>query len=282
MKKFFICLISVLILFTSCASNTKENQTSSSSQTQESKTSSPLPTEPPSAKAVDSNLSNKRVKWGVGKITDHQQPSEPSSLNEKYKKYNAQWLLDDKDKILLTFDEGYETGSTPKILDILKKHNIKAIFFVTYTFAYKNPDLIKRMIDEGHAVGNHTYSHKTMYEVDIKTATDEVMLFHNFMKEKYSYTSKYFRFPKGEFSEKTLNLVNELGYKTLFWSFAYEDWQSEKNIDRQQVVSKIMTSSHPGEIMLLHTTNTVTCDILETVIENTIKQGYSFASPDDI
>lgn len=230
----------------------------------------------PPAKDVNGNLSTKKVVWGPGKTIDHARPADPLSLNELYSQYNAQFLMEDTKDILLTFDEGYENGFTPTILDTLKSKQVSAVFFVTYDFVKDNPELIQRMIDDGHIVGNHTYRHKTMDEIDLATATEEVQFLHNYMKETYQYNMKYFRFPKGEFSESALNLVNELGYTSLFWSFAYADWDTKNVMNQDTAYQKITQSTHNGAIFLLHAVSETNAAILGKVIDNVREQGYSF------
>ena len=164
---------------------------------------------------------------------------------------------------LLDFDdEGYENGYTPQILDTLKEKQVKAIFFVTYDFASQNPELINRMIKEGHVVGNHTYRHYSMDEVSDDVARQEVTFLHNYIKEKHNYTMSYFRFPKGEFSERSAQIVKDLGYTSVFWSFAYADWEVDNPPDEEEAYNKIVSSTHNGEIMLLHAVSKTNANIL--------------------
>lgn len=191
---------------------------------------------------------------------------------------DAQWLLNDEKKICLTFDEGYENGYTPQILDTLKEKGVKAIFFVTYDFASQNPELVKRMIDEGHIVGNHSYRHYTMDEVSDDVAKEEVSYLHKYVKDKFGYTMSYFRFPKGEFSERSLQIVKDLGYKSVFWSFAYADWDPDNQTEENQAFTHICESTHPGAIFLLHAVSKTNADILGKVIDDVKKQGYTFST----
>lgn len=286
-KKFLCAAAALVFLFSGCT--TLGNQGESTSGEPEQSNNSGLAGESsvnsgddeesktvPPAKDVNANLSTKKVVWGPGKTVDHQRPADPVNLNETYGQYDAKFLMEDTKEILLTFDEGYENGFTPSILDTLKEKKVSAVFFVTYDFAKDNPDLIKRMIDEGHVVGNHTYRHKTMDEIDTATATEEVQFLHNYIQETYNYTMKYFRFPKGEFSESSLNLVKELGYTSLFWSFAYADWDTSKTVDPDAAFEKITSSTHNGAIFLLHAVNETNAAILGKVIDNVIEQGYTF------
>lgn len=285
MKKLIIPII-CLCLLGGCASKgladkrVKNNTESNISSTTALETTIPESTEMPTAQAVAglNSLSTKKVVWGFGKIENHAQPAEPSGLQKTFSKYGAKWLLDGEKSIALTFDEGYENGFTPAILDTLKEKNVKAIFFVTYDFAKDNPELIKRMIDEGHIVGNHSWHHYSMDELDIETAKEEITYLHDYIEKEHNYTMSYFRFPKGEFSEQSLKLVNDLGYKSVFWSFAYADWDTENQPDENTAFTNICESTHPGEILLLHAVSKTNADILGKVIDDIKKQGYSFTT----
>ena len=206
-QRILLSLLCVCLLFGCTKGNTdstKDNTTSNS----ETSTTNATNTTAPTAKAVDGldSLSTEKVVWGPGNIVDHKQPNEPLLLQKQYAAMGAKWLLNDDKKICLTFDEGYENGYTPQILDTLKEKKVKAIFFVTYDFASQNPNLVKRMINEGHIVGNHSYHHYSMDEVSDDVAKEEVNYLHEYVKDKFNYTMSYFRFPKGEFSERSLEL----------------------------------------------------------------------------
>lgn len=222
--------------------------------------------------------STDKIVWGPGRAENHQQPTDPVMLQAQYKNLGARFILDDKKSICLTFDEGYENGYTPAILDTLKKMKVKAIFFVTYDFAKDNPKLIKRMIDEGHTVGNHTYRHYTMDEVSTETATEEITFLHNYIKKNFNYDMTLFRFPKGEFSQSTLALAQQLGYKSVFWSFAYADWDTQNQADEKTAYDEVVNYLHPGEIMLLHAVSSTNAAILEDVITAAQEQGYTFTT----
>ena len=234
----------------------------------------------PSAKAVagTEDLSVEKIIWGPGTIEAHEQPSEPLRLQEQYAALSAEWLLEDQEKIALTFDEGYENGYTPSILDTLKEKDVKAIFFVTYDFARDNPELVQRMLEEGHTVGNHSYHHYSMDELDTDTAREEVTFLHDYIKENFGYDMQYFRFPKGEFSEKTLGILQELGYRSIFWSYAYADWDPNDQPAEDAAFARICESTHPGEIMLLHAVSATNAAILGRVIDDVRQQGYTFTT----
>lgn len=292
MKKLILSLVCVGLLCGCSANNvnnnngnTNENTTSSvsgsttealgESTTKQGKTNVADTTVQPDA-VLSQVYNTEKVVWGPGRAENHQQPTDPVMLQSQYENLDASFILNDKKKVCLTFDEGYENGYTPSILDTLKEKKVKAIFFVTYDFAKDNPDLIKRMIDEGHIIGNHTYRHYTMDEVGREVATEEIMYLHNYMKKQYNYEMTLFRFPKGEFSEDTLALAKELGYKSVFWSFAYADWDTQNPPDEAEAYKEITTYIHPGEIMLLHAVSKTNADILGNVIDEVKNEGYSF------
>lgn len=278
-QKILLPLLCVCMLFGCAKGNTNSNENITASKKAETTTKA-VETSAPTAKAVAGldSLSTEKVVWGPGNIVDHKQPNDPLLLQKQYASMNAKWLLDDDKKICLTFDEGYENGYTPQILDTLKEKNVKAIFFVTYDFASQNPDLVKRMIDEGHIVGNHSYRHYSMDEVSDDVAKEEVTYLHKYIKDKFNYTMSYFRFPKGEFSERSLQIVKDLNYKSVFWSFAYADWDPDNQTEENQAFTHICESTHPGAILLLHAVSKTNADILGKVIDDIKKQGYAFTT----
>lgn len=222
------------------------------------------------------NYSNEKVVWGPGRAQNHARPADPVALQKKYEKLGAHFIMNDEKFICLTFDEGYENGYTPAILDTLKEKGVKAVFFVTYDFVKDNPELIERMIDEGHIIGNHTYRHYTLDEVSEQEATEEIAFLDNYMKDVFKYRMTLFRFPKGEFSEKTLALADALGYKSIFWSFAYADWDTQNPADKNEAFKTITENTHNGEIMLLHAVSATNAEILPEVIDEVRNQGYQF------
>lgn len=216
------------------------------------------------------------VIWGPGNIKDHARPADPEKLQNKYSEMSGQWLLPEQKTICLTFDEGYENGYTGQILDTLAEKKVKAIFFCTYDYVRDNPELVHRMINEGHVLANHSYSHYNMTEVDLETAEEEITLMHDYVEENFNYSMGYFRFPEGVFSEQTLALAAQLGYRSVFWSFAYEDWDADNPPDEAAAFDKITSSTHDGEIMLLHAVSATNANILGNVIDNIREQGYEF------
>ena len=284
MKRLTALILSALLtitLFTGCAPADKKGATTTENITDgtsaESKTNV-AETTLDVTQVVLENFSNEKIIWGPGRADNHQRPADPVSLQEKYGELDGQFIMSDEKFVCLTFDEGYENGYTPTILDTLKEKNVKAIFFVTYDFAKDNKKLIERMIDEGHVIGNHTYRHYTLDEVDEQTAAEEIEFLDKYMKENFRYRMTLFRFPKGEFSEKTLKLANELGYKSIFWSFAYADWDTENPGNPDEAFKEITEHTHNGEIMLLHAVSQTNAKILGDVIDEVRNQGYEFTT----
>ena len=227
----------------------------------------------------NNELSNKKIEWGIQRKNSHEQPDLGAKNTDLINKYNGM-ALGNKDKkyIYLTFDLGYEAGYTSKILDALKQNNVKGTFFVTAHYVNTASDLVKRMIDEGHIVGNHTVNHKSMPSLSDDELTTEVMKLHQVIYEKYNYEMKYMRPPKGEFSERTLCMCEKLGYKTVMWSFAYVDWEENKQPSEEEAMQKIIPNLHNGEIMLLHATSKTNADIMDKMIKRVQEEGYEFRS----
>lgn len=227
-------------------------------------------------------LSNKKIGWGIKRNDNHEQPDLGKSNKEILENNKGIAMGNSTDKyIYLTFDEGYEAGYTPKILETLKENNVTATFFITAHYLNTQPDLIKQMIDEGHIVGNHTVNHKSMPTLTEEKINLEVMDLHKSIYEKFQYEMNYIRPPMGEFSEKSLSVTNSLGYKTVMWSFAYEDWNEDKQPDETQAKKKILDNVHNGEIMLLHGNSKTNTNILGDIIKEIKNMGYEFKSLDE-
>ena len=227
-------------------------------------------------------LSNKKIGWGIKRNDNHEQPDLGKVNKELLEKNNGLAIGNNTDKyIYLTFDEGYEAGYTPQILSTLKDNNVKATFFITAHYLNTQSELVKHMIDEGHIVGNHTVNHKSMPSLTEEQINSEVMDLHKAIYEKFKYEMKYIRPPMGEFSEKSINVTNSLGYKTVMWSFAYEDWSEDKQPDENQAKKKILDNVHNGEIMLLHGNSKTNTNILGDIIKEIKNMGYEFKSLDE-
>ena len=224
-------------------------------------------------------MSNKKIGWGIKREKDHKQP-DVGSINKKIMDiYDGICIGNENSKyVYLTFDEGYEAGYTSKILAVLKQNKVPAAFFITAHYLNTQPDLVKQMIQEGHIVGNHTVNHKSMPDLTEEQIQKEVMDLHTAVYEKFNYEMKYIRPPKGEFSERTIAYTNNLGYKTVMWSLAYDDWDENKQDREDYGIQKILDNIHPGCVILLHATSKDNSNILDYCIKEIKKMGYEFKS----
>lgn len=230
--------------------------------------------------SVSKPLDNSKTDWWFIRNKEHKPPRFNDRLSYSLEKYDAYCLGDTQRKVIyLTFDEGYENGYTSVILDILKEHNVQAIFFVTASYIDSNPHIIKRMADEGHIVGNHTTSHPSMPSV----ANDEEKFKYELMNTAQKYTEitkqtmpPYFRPPMGHYSQKSLAMTQALGYKTIFWSFAYPDWKVDNQPSHMKAKEMLITGLHNGAIYLLHAVSKTNTEVLGDFIEETKQLGYSF------
>ncbi len=203
---------------------------------------------------------------------------------EKLKEYNAYYIGNKESKtVYLTFDAGYENGYTDKILDVLKKHNIPAAFFLVEHYMKTAPDLVKRMAEEGHTVANHTASHPDMSKISTAETLKEEL--EPVEKLYYEITGqemkKFYRPPQGKFSETNLKHAKELGYTTVFWSLAYADWNNKKQPDPQASIQKLNSRIHGGAVILLHSTSATNAEILDDLLTQWKEQGYTFGTLDD-
>lgn len=229
------------------------------------------------------NLDNKLYAWGFKRIKG-KAPSIPKNITDMLNRYDGYYLGNTNEKVLyLTFDEGYENGYTEQILDVLKKNNVPAAFFVTGPYLEKETQLIQRMVDEGHIVGNHTINHPSMPSVlDNERLKYEITGLSDYFKEKYGKVMKYIRPPKGEYSERTLSISQNLGYKTIFWSSAYVDWDINNQKGVQHAIEKVTEQFHNGSIILLHAVSADNANALDEIIKIAREQGYRFASLDEL
>ncbi len=228
------------------------------------------------------SLSNDKICWGQGvHFDDLNRPQDAVTAQEKYGDLGAQFIDLSGDKVIyLTFDEGYENGYTAQILDVLKEKGVSATFFVTGDYAKSEGELVQRMIDEGHVVGNHTWKHYSMPEKSSDVCIDEITTLHDYVKENFNYEMTVFRPPMGEFSEQTLALTQEQGYTTMLWSFAYKDWDANSQIDSAASLAKLEERLHCGAIYLLHAVSSVNADILGEFIDYAQSEGYTFVLPE--
>lgn len=181
-------------------------------------------------------------------------------------------------KVYLTFDEGYENGYTPKILDTLKSNHVPAAFFVTADFVDKQPKLVQRMAVEGHIVGNHTATHRSLPELADSEIRKEIEITHYKVRELTGKDMKFMRPPMGEYNSRVLNELKELGYKAVFWSMAYRDWETDKQPGQVTAYNNVMDNVHPGAVILLHAVSKSNADALDEIIKGVKARGYSFAS----
>ncbi len=202
----------------------------------------------------------------------------------KYGGYFIDEKADEDNKILyLTFDVGYENGNVERILDVLKKESVPAAFFLLDNIILKNKDLVTRMAEEGHLVCNHTKNLKNLsFKSKEEIKADLCALEEIYKAETGREMSKYFRFPEGKYSIEALKTVNELGYKTIFWSFAYEDWDNLRQPDCEWAINKVLKNTHSGAVMLFHPTSKTNAEIFEELIIEWRKMGYSFGSLDKL
>lgn len=222
--------------------------------------------------------------WGLGFGKEGQPPTGNATADE-LKKKDAYFIGDTSEKVIyLTFDAGYENGYTGKILDALKKHNVKATFFLVGNYIKTSPELVKRMLEEGHTVGNHTYNHPDMSKIATmeafqKEITDLEKLFEETTGQKMT---KFYRPPQGKYSEANLEMAKELGYKTFFWSLAYVDWYVDKQPTKEQAFDKLLKRIHPGAIVLLHSTSKTNGEILDELLTKWEEMGYTFKTLNDL
>ncbi len=241
------------------------------------------------AETMDRN-SNKAIQtsadgnWGLSFQTEGQPPI-GNATSDELKKYDSYFLGNTQEKVIyLTFDAGYENGYTPTILDALKKHNVPATFFVVGNYIQTSPDLIKRMVAEGHTVGNHTFSHPDMSKI---SSLDSFAKELNDLGKLYEETvgqpmTKFYRPPQGKYSTMNLQMAKDMGYKTFFWSLAYVDWYQDKQPTKEEAFKKLLGRIHPGAVVLLHSTSKTNAEILDELLTKWEEMGYTFKSLDQI
>ena len=222
--------------------------------------------------------------WGLSFRQEGAAPIGNAGVDQ-LKQYDAAYIGDTTKKVLyLTFDAGYENGCTARILDILKKHEVKAAFFLVGNYIEKNADLVRRMGEEGHTVGNHTMHHYDMSKIADKGAfARELQDLEALYKEVTGQEMpKYYRPPQGTYSEENLKMAKELGYKTVFWSLAYVDWNNDSQPTKEQAFAKLLPRTHDGAVVLLHSTSQTNADILDELLTKWKEMGYSFGSVEEL
>lgn len=276
-----ICAITIICLLTSCTAKPNNSTETDGTTTTTTQAEKKLPETSvlPEPMAQNSN-EKKSHSYGVAKDG---KANEISINNQKYFESNNlnAFCLDtkSKDKVLyLTFDCGYENGYTEKILDVLKEKNVNAAFFCTLPQVKENPELIRRMIDEGHIVGNHSVTHPSFAEITTEQMTKEIHGMEEYLKENFNYSEPYFRFPKGEYTDTAIQTVNSLGYSCVFWSLAYADWDLNNQKGEQYAYEKVVSRLHPGAVILLHSVSPDNANALSRIIEEAKNQRYKFLS----
>lgn len=221
--------------------------------------------------------------WGLGFGAEGTQPTGNATADE-LKQYDAYYVGKQEEKVIyLTFDCGYENGNTGFILDALKKHNAPATFFVVGHFLESAPDVAKRMVAEGHTVGNHTYHHPDMSSISDMTSFQKEMddVAALFKETTGQEMARYYRPPQGKYSTENLKMAKELGYQTFFWSLAYVDWNVDEQPTKEQAFDKLLTRIHPGAIVLLHSTSKTNGEILDELLTKWEEMGYTFRALSD-
>ncbi|MBR0536561.1 MAG: polysaccharide deacetylase family protein [Clostridia bacterium] len=231
-------------------------------------------------------LSRERREHAYG-VAENETPHEISRTNQAFfdeHGYDAVCLdVKTTEKVLyLTFDCGYENGYTAKILDTLRDKGVKAAFFCTLPQMQENPELIARMITEGHIVGNHSVTHPDFSELTRSQMYEELKGFDDYLREHFGFSAGYFRYPMGKYSEDSLDMLNSMGYKCVFWSLAYADWDLENQKGAQAAFETVMSRIHPGAVMLLHAISPENAGALGDIIDAARQKGYTFRMLSDL
>ena len=216
--------------------------------------------------------------WGLS-FQSEGAPPVANASQEYLKNFDAPYVGDtNKKEIYITFDAGFENGNTERILDALKKHGVKATFFLVGNYFETQPKLVKRMAEEGHTIGNHTYSHPDMSKIgDIQSFQTELQKNEALYRDVLgSEMPKLYRPPQGKFCEENLKMAQQLGYSTVFWSLAYVDWYTDDQPTPEQAFSKLLPRIHPGAVVLLHSTSSTNAEILDELLTKWEETGYSF------
>lgn len=297
MKKFISLLLSAVFLFsmTACGDKNeipdKDNDAAATTKQKSNATYTGFPaldevryevTDPENSRGI----SDKKIEHAYG-IARNGEPHQISVDSQKFfedKKLSAvTYDTQTKEKVLyLTFDCGYDNGYTEKILDVLKEKNVKAAFFCTLDDIKSTPELIARMIKEGHIVGNHSATHPSFPEISRTEMAKEIEECENFLRKNFGYSAEYFRFPKGEYSENALELTGSLGLKSVFWSISYADWDTSAQKGADYAFEKVTSRLHPGGIILLHAVSSDNAQAMGRIIDYAVGEGYKFRTVDKI
>ncbi len=248
-------------------------------------------TTPPSVSSVQNNSAPPQAiptsaegNWGLS-FSQEGKPPVGNATADYLKQFRAYYVNQTDEKVIyLTFDAGYENGNAAAILDALKKHHAPAAFFLVGNYLETSPELVKRMVEEGHTVGNHTYHHPDMSKISTKESFNQEL---TDLENLYQQTTgqpmkKYYRPPQGKYSESNLIMAQELGYTTFFWSLAYVDWYEDKQPSHEEAFKKLLGRIHPGAIVLLHSTSKTNGEILDELLTRWEEMGYRFGTLDEM
>ena len=222
--------------------------------------------------------------WGLSFRTQGAAPQGPASVSQ-LRKLDAAYIGNTEEKVLyLTFDAGYENGCTQKILSVLKKHNVPAAFFLVGHYIEQNKDLVRQMVADGHTVGNHTMHHPDMSKISQQSAFEkELTELENLYQSVVGQPmSKFYRPPQGTYSEENLKMAQAMGYKTVFWSLAYVDWNNNAQPSKETAFSKLLPRTHNGAVILLHSTSQTNAEILDELLTRWEEQGYRFGKIEEL
>lgn len=294
MKKILSAVTVMLLLFNFSACGNKTTESNDAAATTNKKTYATYTGLPPlkerAVKVIDpensKGLSNTGIEhaYGIAKNGEPHQISVESQNFFETKNYKAVTYdaKSGKKVLYLTFDCGYENGYTAKILDTLKEKNVKAAFFCTLHDIKETTDLIARMINEGHVVGNHSATHPSFPSISRTEMAKEIAECENFLRKNFGYAPTFFRFPKGEYSENALDLVESMGYTSVFWSLSYADWDTNSQKGGDYAFEKVTSRLHPGAIILLHAVSADNAEAMGRIIDYAREQGYEFSTLDKL
>lgn len=261
-------------------SPTEPNNNSTSEEPADPEPEEPdTPSQQPEKPDVPStDLSNTRMSWYFTRNSQHKVPGIPEAARF-ITKYGGMYVGDTSRKVIyLTFDNGYENGYTAPILDALKNNGVKASFFVTESYINRNPEIIKRMVADGHAVLNHTSTHPSMPDISDSQIEKELRKTEEAFRNVTGIEmAPYMRPPSGEFSERTVALTQQLGYSTVFWSMAFKDWDVNDQPGADYSYNHVMTNVHPGAIILLHAVSSSNAEAMDRILKDLKAQGYEFS-----
>lgn len=266
MKKVILVIFCMTILVSGCSSNTADTVSNDVQQVNVSY----------------DQMNNEGIGWGF--VRKKGAPPEiPNSQKEVLRKYDCYYIDENAPKTLyLTFDEGYENGYTSKILDVLEQTSTPAAFFVTGPYLENQQELVQRMIEGGHIVGNHTVNHPNLPKQSVETEKKELSDLNKMCEEMYGVSMKYMRPPEGEYSERVLAVAKDMGYKTILWSFAYKDWDINMQQGADYAFNQVTPYLHDGAVLLLHAVSSDNANALEDIINYAKNEGYTFKSLDEL